>query len=313
MMQEYSDFIKRLLEEYMLSEEEMTPSQKKIAEAALKLFAEKGFEGSTTSEIAKAAGVAEGTIYKYYKTKKELLFALVIPTIIRMIKKVLVVEDDQKILRFMRANLLASNYEVYTATDGEEALFKYEQLLPDIILLDIILPKLNGYQILQELRKFSQVPVILITAKRDVADIIKGLELGADDYIVKPFDVNELLARIKAVSRRTTAENAEQNPSINAGILNLNFRTLAVKVDGKDIKLTPTEFKLLAELAKNRGRVITHEDLLATVWGPEYRDETHYLRVCIAKIRQKTAVPKGTTGYIQTVPTVGYMMLAEVT
>ena len=226
-------------------------------------------------------------------------------------KKVLLVEDEQKILRFIRANLVASNYTVYTAEDGQEAILKYEQYLPELILLDIILPTIDGYGVLKEIRQFSDVPVIMITAKGDASDAIKGLELGADDYIVKPFDINELLARIKAVLRRAVSDKTESNPNLTVGPLKINLRSHKVKFKSTEIKLTPTEFKLLVEMAKYRGCVLTHEQLLTNIWGAEYRDETHYLRVCVARIRQKIALLEGQIGSIQTVPTVGYKMIAE--
>ncbi|MEL1133584.1 response regulator transcription factor [Desulfitobacterium sp. THU1] len=226
-------------------------------------------------------------------------------------KKVLIVEDEQKILRFMRANLEASNYTVYTAGDGEDALRKYEQFLPDIILLDIMLPKMEGYQVLREIREFSNVPVILVSAKENVVDKVKGLELGADDYIVKPFDITEMLARVKAVLKRTMTDKPDKNPDIVIGSLLISLVTHTVKVNSKEIKLTPTEYKLLVLLAKDSGCVLTHTDLLTKIWGAQYQEETHYLRVCIARIRQKINIPEAQPGYIQTVQMVGYMMVKE--
>ncbi|AFM02358.1 response regulator with CheY-like receiver domain and winged-helix DNA-binding domain [Desulfitobacterium dehalogenans ATCC 51507] len=224
-------------------------------------------------------------------------------------KKVLIAEDEPKILRFMRANLEVSNYVVYTAGDGEDALRKYEQFLPDIILLDIMLPKLEGYQVLREIRQFSDVPVILISAKQNVSDKVKGLELGADDYIVKPFDITEMLARVKAVLKRTMTDKPDKNPDMVIGSLMISLGTHTVKVNSVDIKLTPTEYKLLVLLAKDRGCVLTHTDLLTKIWGAQYSEETHYVRVCIARIRQKIDIPEGQPGYIHTVQMVGYMML----
>ena len=227
-----------------------------------------------------------------------------------MEKLILVVEDEQKIARFIRANLLASNYRVILAQDGEEALAMYEGNMADLVLLDIMLPKIDGFEVLKKIREFSHTPVIIVTAKGDATDAIKGLELGADDYIAKPFDINELLARIKAVLRRTKKETLNvKDAEIDIGDLSINFLKFCVKVNGEEIKLTPIEFKLLKEMVQHKGCVITHEGILSKVWGPEYRDETHYLRVTIARIRQKLGIPEGEPGYIQTVPTIGYKML----
>ncbi|WP_242833974.1 response regulator transcription factor [Desulfitobacterium hafniense] len=209
----------------------------------------------------------------------------------------------------MRANLEVSDYVVYTAEDGEEALRKYEQFLPDIILLDIMLPKLEGYHVLREIRQFSDVPIILISAKQNVADKVKGLELGADDYIVKPFDITEMLARVKAVLKRTMTDKSDKNPDITVGSLVISLTARTVKLNSVDIKLTPTEYKLLVLLAKDRSCVLTHTDLLTKIWGEHYQEETHYVRVCIARIRQKMGIPEGQPGYIQTVQMVGYMMI----
>lgn len=228
-----------------------------------------------------------------------------------MKKRILIVEDEQKIMRFIRANFIVGNYEVYTAEDGREALNMYERFLPDVILLDVMLPIIDGYEVLTEIRKYSDVPIIMITAKSGSTDAIKGLELGADDYIAKPFDINELLARVRAVLRRTKKEKIEQVNNLNLGVLNINLAKYTVKKNDKEIKLTPTEFKIFVELVKNLECVLTHESLLCKVWGVEYREETHYLRVCIARIRQKLGISEGTQGYIQTIPTVGYKMVGE--
>ncbi|KJS88186.1 MAG: chemotaxis protein CheY [Peptococcaceae bacterium BICA1-8] len=216
-------------------------------------------------------------------------------------------------MRFIRANLVASNFEVITAKDGREALEKYEQLLPDLILLDLMLPEIGGFDVLKNIREYSSVPVIIITAKGNTSDTIRGLELGADDYVVKPFDINELLARINAVVRRCIKERIDDSPILNTGELHINLASYKVKVGINNIKLTPTEFKLLAELAINNGKVITHEALLTKIWGLEYRDETHYLRVCVARIRQKLKLRDGDIGFIQTIPTVGYKMQEDTT
>ncbi|KUO49097.1 MAG: two-component system response regulator [Desulfitibacter sp. BRH_c19] len=223
--------------------------------------------------------------------------------------RILVVEDEEKILRFIKANLLVSNYDVSMAKNGKDALESYEKHLPDIVLLDIMLPKLNGFEVLKKIREFSDVPIILLTAKGSSVDIVKGLELGADDYVTKPFEINELLARIKAVLRRVKDDMMMVDNEIIIGNLVINFLKHEVFVDEKNVKLTSTEHKILGELAKNKGCVMTHEELLTKIWGHEYREETHYLRVAIAKIRQKIGIIEDKSGYIQTVPTVGYKLI----
>ncbi|KUO49003.1 MAG: two-component system response regulator [Desulfitibacter sp. BRH_c19] len=227
-----------------------------------------------------------------------------------MKEKILIVEDEHKIMKFIKANLLISKYEVFTAFDGNEALIMYDKHLPDIVLLDVMLPEIDGYQFLTKIRNFSEVPVILITAKNSTSDAIKGLELGADEYITKPFDIDILLARIKAVLRRSKNNWVENEPLIKVGNLCINLVSYKIEVNNQIVKLNPTELKLLTELAKNKGCMLTHEDLLTKVWGIEYKDETHYLRVCVARIRNKLNIYHGDAGYIETIPTIGYKMLS---
>lgn len=228
-----------------------------------------------------------------------------------MSESILVVEDEHKIMRFIRANLMASNYTVYSARDGVEALDSYEKYLPDLILMDLMLPRMNGLQCIQKIREYSNVPTIIITAKGSSEDIIKGLELGADDYIVKPFDINELIARIKAVLRRSKSEVLVTEPTISVGQLYLHLNNYIVKYNGEKINLTPTEFKLLVEFVKNIDCVLTHEYLLSHIWGADYINETHYLRVCLARLRKKIPIKEGEKGYISTIPTVGYKMAGK--
>lgn len=226
-----------------------------------------------------------------------------------MSERILVVEDDHKIMRFIRANLVASKYTVFLANDGLEALDSYEEHLPDLILMDLMLPKMSGLQCIEKIRQYSNVPIIIITAKGSSQDIIRGLELGADDYIVKPFDINELIARVKAVLRRSNNTVAVNEPTIQVGLLYIHLTNYEVMYDNKKVSLTPTEFNLLVELAKNSDCVMTHEYLLTHIWGQDYINETHYLRVCIARLRKKLPIKEAENGYIQTIPTVGYKML----
>jgi two-component system KDP operon response regulator KdpE len=178
---------------------------------------------------------------------------------------------------------------------------------PDLIILDLMLPRLDGFEVCRRLREFSTVPIIILTAKGEEVDKVKGLELGADDYLTKPFGVPELLARIKAVLRRTRVVPAQKlEPIFNLATFSVNFAQRRVVANGKDVKLSPTEYKLLYELVTNAGRVVLHQDLLARVWGREYRDETEYLRVYIRYLRQKIEEDPSQPKLILTEPGVGY-------
>ena len=197
-------------------------------------------------------------------------------------EKILIVDDEARILRLVRSNLEPQGYKVLTAMDGESALTAAEMNDPDLIILDLMLPRLDGFEVCRRLCEFSTVPIIILTAKGEEVDKVKGLELGADDYLTKPFGVPELLARIKAVLRRTRVAPAQKlEPIFNLASFSVNFAQRRVAANGKDVKLSPTEYKLLYELVTNAGRVVLHQDLLARVWGREYRDETEYLRVYI--------------------------------
>lgn len=202
--------------------------------------------------------------------------------------KVLVVEDDARIARLIRANLTVSGFAVTLCQSGEEALRLVDETNPDLILLDVMLPGVDGFTICQRIREFSQVPIIMVTAKDDPADRVRGLDLGADDYLVKPFVVEELLARVRAVIRRSRASEDAKTPSVlDLGPLSVRLAENKVYRNGQEVKLTPTEFRLLAYLARNHDRTLTHDDLLTRVWGPEYRDALEYLRVTIARLRRK--------------------------
>jgi two-component system KDP operon response regulator KdpE len=226
-------------------------------------------------------------------------------------EKILVVDDEARILRLVRSNLEPQGYKVLTAMDGESALTAAEMNDPDLIILDLMLPRLDGFEVCRRLREFSTVPIIILTAKGEEVDKVKGLELGADDYLTKPFGVPELLARIKAVLRRTHVPVAQKHePVFNLGSFSVNFAQRRVVANGRDVKLSPTEYKLLYELVTNAGRVVLHQDLLARVWGREYRDETEYLRVYIRYLRQKIEENPSQPKLILTEPGVGYRFCA---
>lgn len=221
----------------------------------------------------------------------------------------LVVEDESNILRFVRANLRASGYEVVSAINGAEALAQFEEASPNVIVLDIMLPVMDGLEVCRRIRSVSDVPIVVITAKDDIQDAVEGLNAGADDYITKPFAVEELLARINAVMRRAKS-NVIQTPAdkIRLGNMLIDLSQRQVVINGQAAHLTPTEFKLLTILASNPEKVVPHEELLLSIWGPEYKDCTHYLRVSIGRLRQKIEADPSNPEVIVTCSGVGYMI-----
>ena len=222
---------------------------------------------------------------------------------------ILVVDDEPHVLKLIKANLESSGYRVLTATDGLEAIQAVEQELPDLVLLDIMLPKLDGYGACKRIREFSAVPIIMLTARSAQVDLVHGFEVGADDYLTKPFDVTELLMRVRAVLRRSKwPEEVLTRQEFKTGPIEIDFAQHRVSVEGTTVKLTPTEYRLLAYLASNPNRVITHRELLRAVWGPEYGDETEYLRVYMRYLRQKLEPEPSDPRYLLTQPGAGYML-----
>jgi DNA-binding response OmpR family regulator len=223
-------------------------------------------------------------------------------------RTILVVDDEPRIRDSVRMNLELDGYQVFEATNGQVALDAVRLRLPDLVIMDVMMPEMDGFEALRELRKFSTVPVILLTVKADERDVVRGLELGADDYIAKPFSPSVLLSRLKAVLRR--ADLPPQAPPSH--ILHVDDRLTIdldrheVWKDGEKVQLRPTEFRLLYHLASNPGVVMTHETLLSRVWGPEYRDASHYVRLYINYLRQKLEDDPATPHYIQTERGVGY-------
>lgn len=221
----------------------------------------------------------------------------------------LIVDDESNILRFIRANLRASGYEVASATTGTEALTAFATANPNVIILDIMLPDIDGLEVCRRIRNISDVPIIMITARDDIQDAVEGLNAGADDYVTKPFAVEELLARINAVLRRAKSSIAQiPTDKIKLGNLLIDLAQRQVIINGQAAHLTPTEFKLLTYLANNADKVVPHEELLVAIWGSEYRDCTHYLRVSIGRLRQKIETDPGNPEYIVTCSGVGYMI-----
>ena len=202
--------------------------------------------------------------------------------------KVLIVDDDKNICDLLRLYLEKEGYSVILSHDGEEAVVKFNALKPDIVLLDVMLPGLDGWQVCREIRKKSQVPIIMLTAKGETFDKVLGLELGADDYIVKPFDSKEVIARIKAVVRRTGQSPAEMEVrEVRYDKLSVNMTRYELKVDGKVVDAPPKELELLFYLASNPNRVYTRDQLLDEVWGFEYYGDSRTIDVHIKRLREK--------------------------
>ena len=219
----------------------------------------------------------------------------------------LVADDEPRITKLVSMALSEEGFRVVTASSGEEALAKAEQIRPDIILLDIVMPDLDGIEVMRQLRERRQVPVILLTAKGSTADKAKGLDLGADDYVAKPFHPDELAARVRAVLRR--ASGAAQGVGVIAfDDIEIDLERRIVTRSGELVQLSRTEWLLLQHLAANAGKVVLHTELLTKVWGPEYRDDLQYLRVWVSRVRRKLGAKPGDPGRIKTFQGIGYLL-----
>jgi DNA-binding response OmpR family regulator len=225
-------------------------------------------------------------------------------------RKVLVVDDEPRMIHFIRLNLEHDGFQVTEALSGAEALEVMRDTLPDLILLDVMMPDLDGFETLQLIREISNVPIIMLTAKGEEDDRVRGLELGADDYVTKPFSPRELVSRVRAVLRRTEMPGEAVHELIEIDDhLKIDFDRREVWVEGELVKLRPTEYRLLYHLVQNAGWVVPHDQLLAKVWGYEYRDETHYLRLYINYLRQKLEKDPSDPEYILTERGVGYRFI----
>jgi len=200
---------------------------------------------------------------------------------------VLVVDDDIRILRMMRRILELEGYRVLTASEGKTALDIFDDETPDLVLLDIMLPVMDGYTVCQRIREFSQVPIIMVTAKGGDEEKIEGFDAGADDYVTKPFSSNELAARVKALLRRTTLWIERPEPAFSSRELVIDFARHRASLSGQELRLTAIEYRLLSYMARNADRVVTPDQILERVWGEKYPGETHLLQVNIARLRQK--------------------------
>jgi two-component system KDP operon response regulator KdpE len=222
-------------------------------------------------------------------------------------RQILVVDDEPRMIRFIRLNLEHDGFDVSEASTGTQAFSQLRDRLPDLVLLDVMMPELDGFETLRLVREISTVPVIMLTAKGDEDDRVHGLELGADDYITKPFSPRELVSRVRAVLRRTEAPAAAPHEPIQVDQrLKIDFDRREVWVEGKLVRLRPTEYRLLYHLVQNAGWLVPHDQLLAKVWGYEYREETHYLRLYINYLRQKLEPDPSNPRYILTERGVGY-------
>lgn len=223
---------------------------------------------------------------------------------------ILTVEDESRISRYLRSSLQMAGYDVLVANDGVQALEQVQAYQPDLILLDLGLPHMHGYEVLERVRQQSEVPVIVLTALDTEDDKVKALMMGADDYLAKPFGNRELQARIVSVLRRTrqVEKMPERESSYTNGGLHIDMLTRSVTVDSDAVHLTPTEYRLLITMSENTNRVLTHDYLLANVWGVEYTDDVHILRATIWRLRQKIEKDPGTPIYIMNEPGVGYRL-----
>jgi two-component system KDP operon response regulator KdpE len=221
--------------------------------------------------------------------------------------KILVVDDEPQIIKLVTMNLEMEGFQVISAADGYEALERVTKELPDLVILDIMMPDMDGFETLKRIRNLSSVPVIFLTIRGQEFDRVHGLDLGADDYITKPFSPRELVSRIKAVLRRA----GDKAPTTKSEIvvddeLRINFDQSKVIVRGKEVHLRPTEYRLLYQLVTNAGKLLIHETLLSRVWGPEYRDEDHYVRLYITYLRQKIEKDPKNPKYILSERGLGY-------
>lgn len=224
-------------------------------------------------------------------------------------KRILVVDDEAQITRVLRITLSSQRYDVRVANEGEAALEIMKDWTPDLVITDLQMPRMDGLTLCKEIRTRSLVPLIVLSVKGDDVTKVKALDLGADDYVTKPFSMNELLARVRSNLRRAPA--AEPENRIEAGDFEIDLDAHVVKVKNREVHLTPKEFDLLAYLARHSGKVVQHRALLAAVWGPDNIEQPEYLRVFVGQLRKKIEPDKGTLQYIITEPWIGYRFLPE--
>jgi len=227
-----------------------------------------------------------------------------------MSTSILIVDDEPRYLRLMEANLVTEGYEVYKALNGQEAVNIVADRRPDLVLLDVMMPVLDGFSACERIREFSNVPIIIVTARGSENDRVRGLDLGADDYIVKPFSATELLARVRSVLRRAQiSRSAFQESIFSHDNLRIDFARAEVSKDNRTVYLSATEYRLLIQFAHNLGAILSSEQLLTDVWGPEYREDKEILWVSISRLRQKLETDPKNPQHILTRSGLGYTML----
>jgi DNA-binding response OmpR family regulator len=228
---------------------------------------------------------------------------------------ILTADDDPQLLRLVARNLELEDYNVLTASDGKQALEQIEQHAPDLVLLDVMMPRMDGFTVTSRVRECSAVPIIIVTARGQDQDKVRGLDLGADDYLTKPFSIEELLARVRSVLRRAQFTASEQTQAMRTtmtiGEMTIDVAQHLVTMGGREMELTPTEYRILAYLAQNAGRVVTQDFLLEYVWGSEYVGEGHMLQVNINRLRRKIEPDPMHPRYILTKVGIGYLLAAQ--
>ena len=225
---------------------------------------------------------------------------------------ILVIEDELQIRRFLRATLLGHGYRCLEATTGQEGLLLATSQAPDVIILDLGLPDIDGLQVTRQLREWARMPIIVLSARGQESDKIAALDAGADDYLTKPFGVGELLARLRVALRHQQHRGSEHDdPLFRVGALQVDLARRQVSVGGSEVHLTPIEYKMLTELIQHAGKVVTHQQLLRAVWGPSYTTETAYLRVYMGQLRHKLEADPARPRYLVTEPGVGYRLRLE--
>jgi two-component system KDP operon response regulator KdpE len=224
---------------------------------------------------------------------------------------VLVVDDDPQILRAMRATLAAHGFDVATAVSGEAALGVFSRLQPDVVILDLGLPGVDGFEVIKQVRMVSQAPIVVLSARHEEGEKVRALDLGADDYVTKPFGIDELLARVRVTLRHAARSTGDSSTVLRAGGIVIDAERRVVTVDGEEVHLRPTEYELLRVFLTHPGKVLTHRWLLQHVWGPQYGVEGHYLHVYVGALRKKLEGDPHNPRYLLTEPGVGYRFRSE--
>lgn len=225
--------------------------------------------------------------------------------------RILVVDDESQIVRVLRRSLSARGYEVQTASDGEEALEVFESWKPDLVISDLSMPNMTGLELCRRLRAVSSVPIIVLSVKGEESTKVQALDTGADDYITKPFGIDELLARVRVALRRKPALTGNLSTTVTVGAFQMDSESRVIKLNNEDLHLTPKEFELLAYFIRHSNKVLTHRILLGAVWGGDYTEQTEYLRVFIGQLRKKIESDPSKPKHILTEPWIGYRFIPE--